>query len=268
MIKIGAYWRSGADLTMPFFIRRMDTVGRKDAPPIPLTALPMFGFMFLSSGQVLLDMDGVPLLLGSGQMLLIPPGKAFAVKYYQDSTGFTGGFRESFLKDPSHPILRCGTFSVNSFDGDTTLLLSGVFSRILAAYPGDTPYIVSAVDFVLSHLRLDDKALGNSVATRFIDMVFDRGRTIGDVASYAQLLGVSPDMLGKMVRRHSNHTCVEWIGLARMSLSRQLLRETDLPISEVSYAVGIEDPSYFTRFFRKMEGVTPSRFRKRESKKS
>ncbi len=268
IVKVSAYWKSGADLSMPIFIRRLITVGRKDAHQIPMTALPMFGFMFLSSGEVLLDIGGVPLLLGRGQMLLIPPQTPFAVKYYLDSVGFTGGFRESFLKDPSHPVLREPSFSVNSFDEGTMSLLSEVFSRILGAYPDDTSYMRSAVDFIMAHLRPDDSLHGNSIATLFIDRVFDRTRTLGDVSGYAREMGISPDILNKIVHKYSTHSCMEWIEIARMAMSRQLLSETHLSVAQVSYAVGIEDPSYFSRFFRKREGLSPTQFRRMQSKKS
>jgi AraC-like DNA-binding protein len=33
-------------------------------------------------------------------------------------------------------------------------------------------------------------------------------------------------------------------------------------VSEVSFAIGFEDPSYFGRFFKKHTGMTPTEFRK------
>ena len=40
-----------------------------------------------------------------------------------------------------------------------------------------------------------------------------------------------------------------------------LLITTDLPVSEISAAVGILDNSYFSRIFRKQTGMTPREYR-------
>ncbi|MEM6985454.1 MAG: AraC family transcriptional regulator, partial [Pseudomonadota bacterium] len=44
--------------------------------------------------------------------------------------------------------------------------------------------------------------------------------------------------------------------------AQRLLRFTGLSIAEVSYALGFTDPSYFSRMFKRMTGVTPRNMRK------
>ena len=53
----------------------------------------------------------------------------------------------------------------------------------------------------------------------------------------------------------------EWVDNARLSLARTLLHDPSIPISEVSYRLGFEDPAYFSRFFRKLVGMSPTDFR-------
>ena len=48
----------------------------------------------------------------------------------------------------------------------------------------------------------------------------------------------------------------------RMRLAEELLRESDLNISEISYKVGIPDLSYFNRCFKAHFGMAPSKYRK------
>ena len=50
-----------------------------------------------------------------------------------------------------------------------------------------------------------------------------------------------------------------------MSLARELLRRQDIPIIDVSVRVGLDDQSYFSRFFRKHEGMTPMQYRNKKS---
>jgi transcriptional regulator GlxA family with amidase domain len=47
----------------------------------------------------------------------------------------------------------------------------------------------------------------------------------------------------------------------RLSKARELLSTTALNISEVAYAVGFEDPKYFSRVFSEEFGVSPGNFR-------
>lgn len=263
---------------MPLYIRRMDTEGRVHAPLIPPVSLPMYGFMFLTGGQVFLEAGGRPVLVHSGEFLLIPPGIPFSVKYYQDSKGFTGGFREDFLKDASFPVLRETEPAVRTFVRGDALFIGEILGRILEAFDEslgeggslteNVSYLKSGLDFVIAHLRKDEHGQGSSLTERFIDMVFDRSRRLAGVSSYAADLGVGADLLNHHVRRYSNHSASEWIAISRLALSRSLLLNTEMSVSEVSDAVGLDDPSYFTRFFRSHEGLTPSAFRKKYSKKS
>jgi len=263
-----AHWKPGADFSMPIFLRKMNTEGRVTAPQIPAAALPLYGFMFLTSGQMLLDIASRPLLLHSGEFLLIPPMMPFSIRYYQDSVGYTGGFRESFLKDASHPILREEDYSVQGFTHEDAVFIGGIFERMLEAYPSDVSYLKSSLDYILAHIQPNEHREGSDIAVKFIDLVFDRERQIGSVASYAEELEVGADLLNHHVRRYSNHSAMEWINISRLAMARSLLINTDMSVGEVSEAVGLEDPSYFTRFFRKQEGMTPSEFRKKNSKKS
>lgn len=57
-----------------------------------------------------------------------------------------------------------------------------------------------------------------------------------------------------------------WLFAHRVQRAKRLLNTTALPVSEVSFAVGYEDPGYFTRPFRKYVGETPLRYRSRHSK--
>ena len=49
---------------------------------------------------------------------------------------------------------------------------------------------------------------------------------------------------------------------ARMKLAAQLLLEGELTVAEISYKVGIQDPSYFNKLFKAKYGVVPSKYGK------
>ncbi len=47
-----------------------------------------------------------------------------------------------------------------------------------------------------------------------------------------------------------------------MNKAAVLLRDTELPVQEVAYSLGISDPFYFSRLFRQIHGVSPRDYRK------
>ncbi len=48
----------------------------------------------------------------------------------------------------------------------------------------------------------------------------------------------------------------------RITKAKRLLRFTDLTVEEIGVAVGMADPNYFSRMFRKIEGISPREYRK------
>ena len=43
--------------------------------------------------------------------------------------------------------------------------------------------------------------------------------------------------------------------------AKRLLRYSDLPVADIADQLNFEDPSYFSRFFKKHTGFSPSEFR-------
>ncbi len=79
----------------------------------------------------------------------------------------------------------------------------------------------------------------------------------------ARELAMTPGHLTTIVRRRTGRTVQEWITERRMAEARDLFSETELPISEVARLVGMTDPGYFSRVFRRMHGTSPRQWRGR-----
>ena len=81
------------------------------------------------------------------------------------------------------------------------------------------------------------------------------------VADYAQQLQVTPNYLNKTVKTHTHRTAIDWIEIARLNLAKKLLKNNEIPIADVARLSGLDDQSYFSRFFKKKTGLTPSQYR-------
>ena len=56
---------------------------------------------------------------------------------------------------------------------------------------------------------------------------------------------------------------IEYLTEIRLRNARELLKDSGLSIKEICAESGYSDPNYFSRIFKKYEGVTPSEFRER-----
>jgi AraC-like DNA-binding protein len=64
------------------------------------------------------------------------------------------------------------------------------------------------------------------------------------------------------VHQQTGKTATSWIDISRVNMAKNLLQDKNIPIIDVAVAVGLDDQSYFSRFLKKLTGLTPSEYRK------
>ncbi|WP_259016919.1 helix-turn-helix domain-containing protein [Emticicia fluvialis] len=82
---------------------------------------------------------------------------------------------------------------------------------------------------------------------------------------YAGLLYITPNHLNALCKEHLGITAGEVIRNRVLLEAKRMLVNQNQSISEISYALNFSDNSYFTKFFKKYEGITPEEFRKKTS---
>ena len=78
----------------------------------------------------------------------------------------------------------------------------------------------------------------------------------------ADALFVNGSYLLRTFRLYTDMTPLYYHHLVRCSKAKDLLINTDMSITETGEAVGFVSSSHFTHIFRKMEGCTPSEYRR------
>ena len=76
----------------------------------------------------------------------------------------------------------------------------------------------------------------------------------------ASEVGLSRVHLHRKLRQLTNQTTRDLIRNQRIQLAARLLKEKNLPVSEVAYTVGFSSPAHFTTAFKSMFGVSPSQY--------
>ena len=103
----------------------------------------------------------------------------------------------------------------------------------------DTPEDIQIEDAFLQQLR--------EIVEAHIDQKIE-------IPWLAQQAHLSRSQLSRKTKALIGKTPTDFINDIRIAHSKRLLRETDQLVSEVAYAVGYDDPAYFSRFFSETVG--------------
>ena len=78
---------------------------------------------------------------------------------------------------------------------------------------------------------------------------------------FAELLHYHPSYLSRTFKQATGVSFSDYLANIKMERAKDLLKSSDLKISTIAAALGFESASYFTRFFKKNEGVAPLDYR-------
>jgi AraC-like DNA-binding protein len=96
------------------------------------------------------------------------------------------------------------------------------------------------------------------LARRFLDRYYHTPITIEQLSREAAL---SPYHFIRLFRRVYKQTPHQYLVQRRIARAKELLRTTNLPITEICMAVGFESLGSFSTLFRKVAGISPSVYR-------
>ena len=86
-----------------------------------------------------------------------------------------------------------------------------------------------------------------------------------DVAKFSRSIGISRVGLYNKLKVLTNHSVQEFIYIIKLKRASQLLKESGMSVTEITYEVGFKDPSHFSKLFKKQFGVSPKVYKKENS---
>jgi AraC-like DNA-binding protein len=90
---------------------------------------------------------------------------------------------------------------------------------------------------------------------------------VRSVSAYARMLKSTSGHLSESVLQHTGRTAGELIRERLLLEAQRLLIHSSLNVAEIAVALRFEDPSYFSRFFRRGTEMSPGEFRDQFLKK-
>lgn len=112
----------------------------------------------------------------------------------------------------------------------------------------------------------EEEAKQSHVYDKTIDNVISdiREHYMEDISltSLAAKYNISMARLSEMIKEHLQLNFSDYIASLRIQRAKELLRDESLSIQEIAEIVGYNDYFYFTKVFKKVEGISPSKYRK------
>ncbi|MFK7906353.1 MAG: helix-turn-helix domain-containing protein [Chitinophagales bacterium] len=206
-----------------------------------------------------------------------------------ENKGFSINFHEDFLKgtELAQQIKKYGFFS---YSVNEALHLSpkeerqveSIVENIEIEYHNNQDafskdIIISQLSTLLKYANrfyerqfLNRKELSNDLLEQFSQQLgtyFESGQLqekgIPSIEQIADKMSVSQRYLSDTLKKETGKTTTEHLQLYLIDEAKNILLNPHKSISEVAYELGFEYPQYFSRLFKKKEGVSPSEYREK-----
>lgn len=263
-----------------FFCLRIEDVNQLKFP-VPPSKHICHTILFITSGIHKLKVGSEEYTTKANEMVIVPAGQIHSIdfmskkitgiicQFHQDILIGKYGNREminefDFLKNWGNPAI--------AFQKREAGFVSNLLNRLLIEYTetGSTnleiiqSYLITLLFEINKNAVKTNKSLtaATTLTTKFKELIYLHIKTRHQVSYYASMLSITPNHLNKSIKSVTGKSATKWIDETILLEAKYLLYQTNLTINEIAMQVGHYDQSYFSRIFKKHEGITPIEYRK------
>ncbi|NNE25461.1 MAG: helix-turn-helix transcriptional regulator [Saprospiraceae bacterium] len=204
-----------------------------------------------------------------------------------EQKGFSINFHEDFLKgtELAQHIKKYGFFS---YSVNEALHLSpkeekqieSIVENIEIEYQNNQDafskeIIISQLDTLLKYANrfyerqfLNRKEISNNLLEQFNQHLMEyiesgqlQEKGIPSIEQISDTMSISQRYLSDTLKKETGKTTTEHLHLRLIDEAKNILLQPNKTVSEVAYELGFEYPAYFSRLFKKKEGISPSEYR-------
>jgi two-component system response regulator YesN len=95
------------------------------------------------------------------------------------------------------------------------------------------------------------------MAIQYMYEHYNENISLNDIS---KLVGVSVQYFSKLFKEEMGCNYVDWLNTLRIKRAKELINTSHLSIKEVGFKVGYNDPNYFSRIFKRYEGIAPTEY--------
>jgi len=245
-----------------------------------------FQFLYIQSGAGNASFDGVVHSFRTPCAILVPPGFNHGFSFSRDITGHIITIlrpQMPFVSDRPASAFAAWLneprlVAMEEASAEDCALAALTVNRIQMEFHSRKPYknsilesmlktmIVLVSRTALNELQTEEgrPAYSDARVEKFLELIDRHFREHRPVAFYADILGLSPTHLNRLVRRLTGETTQHMIAHKLIDTAKRDLVAMPSSVQHIAYSIGFSDPAYFSRFFQNFTGETPRSFRLRE----
>lgn len=96
------------------------------------------------------------------------------------------------------------------------------------------------------------------IASYVIENYTDPNFSVNKISEY---MGLSEMQIRRIFKSTINYSPIKYINFLRFEKAKNMLSFSNYSISEIAKSAGFSDPYYFSRFFKKITGLSPTEYR-------
>ena len=102
-----------------------------------------------------------------------------------------------------------------------------------------------------------------TIFDRFLQLVTQHCTEHHQIGYYAEHMCLTERYLSTVIRQTSGTTAKDWIDRALVTRIQIELRHTDKPVAQIANEMHFANPSFFSKYFRRLTGMTPGEYREK-----
>jgi AraC family transcriptional activator of pobA len=237
--------------------------------------------IFVTSGHGVALAEGDRVAYRSPALVVVPANTVHGFEFEPGTHGFVLSItadvlREMARREPGVDALfrNAATLQLDDETLRTTDLEQafGMFAREFArSSSGHALALDGLLEVILANAIRQSTALSGvpdtvvgrhqDLVARFRELVESDFRKNKPLADYASALNVSESRLRNACLSVTEQSPMQMVNARILLEAKRELFYTSVSVSEIAYALGFDDPAYFTRFFSQRAGMSPSVFR-------
>ncbi len=237
--------------------------------------------LYCSGGTISVTVDEKDFTLKAGDVITITSGQVHSISSSTKAKGRVLEFTlDFFCKDDKdielvfHNGLFCH-FAMNEvIAADRSVMETQL--QLIAEELEQQPYqylisVHSRIELLLVAInrakvnRGDEIWKPDALFLKFLEAVRNNFEHSYTVKKFAKMLNTTELKLNELAKLHAGKTAQNVIYGLVTSEAKRLLTYGSLTIKEVAYALGFNDPFYFSNFFKKQTGLSPKTYREKHA---
>ncbi len=113
-------------------------------------------------------------------------------------------------------------------------------------------------------IRVNNLSSADRTTIEYLGLIFKHIREQKTVLFYASQMGISPKHLSETVKQSSGYTAGQIIDSTLLAEAKILLANHQYNINKSAQELGFSDQYSFSKFFKRMMGISPSEYKSQE----